>query len=158
MNTVTIPLNLPSVPLLERHNLPRCQSIYFVLEDGQVLYIGRTVNLNQRWAVHHILPQLKMRKGEVRIAWLECSVAELLPEIETGLIEHFQPLLNVVKNPLRLKTADKDIISSVISKELKERLKKYANSKGWSMSQAAGVLIEEGLKRFEAEFEGKEAK
>ena len=158
MNTVTIPLNLPSVPLLERHNLPRCQSIYFVLEDGQVLYIGRTVNLNQRWAVHHILPQLKMRKGEVRIAWLECSVAELLPEIETGLIEHFQPLLNVVKNPLRLKTADKDIISSVISKEMKERLKKYANSKGWSMSQAAGVLIEEGLKRFEAESEGKEAK
>jgi len=158
VNTVTIPLNLPSVPLLERHNLPRCQSIYFVLEDGQVLYIGRTVNLNQRWAVHHILPQLKMRKGEVRIAWLECSVAELLPEIETGLIEHFQPLLNVVKNPLRLKTADKDIISSVISKEMKERLKKYANSKGWSMSQAAGVLIEEGLKRFEAESEGKEAK
>lgn len=105
MNTVTIPLNLPSVPLLERHNLPRCQSIYFVLEDGQVLYIGRTVNLNQRWAVHHILPQLKMRKGEVRIAWLECSVAELLPEIETGLIEHFQPLLNVVNNPLRFKTA-----------------------------------------------------
>ncbi len=158
MNTVTIPLNLPSVPLLERHNLPRCQSIYFVLEDGQVLYIGRTVNLNQRWAVHHILPQLKMRKGEVRIAWLECSVAELLPEIETGLIEHFQPLLNVVKNPLRLQTADKGIITSVISKEMKERLKKYANSKGWSMSQAAGVLIEEGLKRFEAESEGKEAK
>ena len=158
MNTVTIPLNLLSVPLLERHNLPSCQSIYFVLEDGQVLYIGRTVNLNQRWAVHHILPQLKMRKGEVRIAWLECSVAELLPEIETGLIEHFQPLLNVVKNPLRLKTADKGIISSVISKEMKERLKKYANSKGWSMSQVAGVLIEEGLKRFEAESEGKEAK
>lgn len=158
MNTVTIPLNLPSVSLLERHNLPSCQSIYFVLEDGQVLYIGRTVNLNQRWAVHHILPQLKMRKGEVRIAWLECSVAELLPEIETGLIEHFQPLLNVVKNPLRLKTADKGIISSVISKEMKERLKKYANSKGWSMSHAAGVLIEEGLKRFEAESEGKEAK
>jgi len=158
VNTVSIPLNLPSVPLLERHNLPSCQSIYFVLEDGQVLYIGRTVNLNQRWAVHHILPQLKMRKGEVRIAWLECSVAELLPEIETGLIEHFQPLLNVVKNPLRLKTADKGIISSVISKEMKERLKKYANSKGWSMSQVAGVLIEEGLKRFEAESEGKEAK
>jgi hypothetical protein len=66
--------------------------------------------------------------------------------------------LNVVKNPLRFKTADKGIITSVISKEMKERLKKYANSKGWSMSQVAGVLIEEGLKRFEAESEGKEAK
>lgn len=27
MNTVTIPLNLPSVSLLERHNLPSCQCI-----------------------------------------------------------------------------------------------------------------------------------
>lgn len=99
-----------------------------------------------------------MRKGEVRIAWVECSAAELLPEIETGLIEHFQPLLNVVKNPRRLKTADRRTISSVISKETKERLKKYADSKGWSMSQAAGILIEKGLDRFEAESENKEVK
>ncbi len=53
---------------------------------------------------------------------------------------------------------DSDSITAVVSKELKERLKKYAEINRWSMSQAAGVLIEEGLKRFEAEFEGKEAK
>jgi hypothetical protein len=53
---------------------------------------------------------------------------------------------------------DSDSITAVVSKELKERLKKYAEIKRWSMSQAAGVLIEEGLKRFEAESEGKEAK
>jgi hypothetical protein len=52
---------------------------------------------------------------------------------------------------------DSDSITAVVSKELKERLKKYAEIKRWSMSQAAGVLIEEGLKRFEAESEGKEA-
>jgi len=53
---------------------------------------------------------------------------------------------------------DSDSITAVVSKELKERLKKYAEIKRWSMSQAAGVLIEEGLKQFEAESEGKEAK
>jgi hypothetical protein len=46
---------------------------------------------------------------------------------------------------------DKEIVSAVISKELKKRLKKYADSKRWSMSQAAGILIEEGLDRFEVE-------
>jgi hypothetical protein len=35
---------------------------------------------------------------------------------------------------------DKEIVSAVISKELKKRLKKYADSKRWSMSQAAGRL------------------
>lgn len=49
------------------------------------------------------------------------------------------------------KADDKEIVSAVISKELKKRLKKYADSKRWSMSQAAGILIEEGLERAEAE-------
>jgi hypothetical protein len=53
---------------------------------------------------------------------------------------------------------DSDSITAVVSKELKERLKKYAQIKRWSISQAAGVLIEEGLKQFEAESEGKGAK
>jgi hypothetical protein len=53
---------------------------------------------------------------------------------------------------------DSDSITAVVSKDLKERLKKYAEINRWSMSQAAGVLIEEGLKRFEAESEGKETK
>ncbi len=52
---------------------------------------------------------------------------------------------------------DSDSVTAVVSKELKERLKKYADSKRWSMSQAAGVLIEEGLDRFEAESQDKEA-
>jgi hypothetical protein len=46
---------------------------------------------------------------------------------------------------------DSDSVTAVVSKELKERLRKYAEIKRWSMSQAAGILIEEGLDRFEVE-------
>lgn len=53
---------------------------------------------------------------------------------------------------------DSDSVTAVVSKELKERLRKYAEIKRWSMSQAAGVLIEEGLNRFEAEYERSEGK
>jgi hypothetical protein len=38
-----------------------------------------------------------------------------------------------------------------MSKELKERLREYAASKRWSMSQASAILIEEGLDRAKAE-------
>jgi excinuclease UvrABC nuclease subunit len=41
---------LPSVYLLEKYNLPNCAAIYFVSDSqGQVLYIGRTGNLVERW-------------------------------------------------------------------------------------------------------------
>lgn len=44
---------LPSVYLLEKSCLPNCAAIYFVSNSkGQILYIGRTVNLVERWREH----------------------------------------------------------------------------------------------------------
>ena len=40
-------------------------------------------------------------------------------------------------------------LGAIVSLELKERLKKYADTKRWSMSQATAVLLEEGLDRYE---------
>jgi hypothetical protein len=42
-------------------------------------------------------------------------------------------------------------LGAIVSIELKERLKEYADSKHWSMSQAVAILIEEGLDRAKAE-------
>lgn len=51
---------LPSVYLLEKDRLPNCAAIYFVSDSkNQVLYIGRTVNLIERWKEHHRFNQLK---------------------------------------------------------------------------------------------------
>ena len=67
---------LPSVYLLDKSNLPSCAAIYFVYDNkGQVLYIGRTVNLVARWREHHRFNQLKRfnRKSRISISWMACS-------------------------------------------------------------------------------------
>ncbi len=47
-------------------------------------------------------------------------------------------------------------LTTVISVELKERLKSYAEAKHWSMSQATAILLKDALDQAEAE--GKEEK
>jgi excinuclease UvrABC nuclease subunit len=54
MNVAEIdPLTLPSLPLSEQKHLPSCSAIYFVMQGDRVLYIGKTVDLAQRWATHN---------------------------------------------------------------------------------------------------------
>lgn len=46
-------------------------------------------------------------------------------------------------------------LGAIVSVELKERLKSYAESKHWSMSQTVAILLKEALDRAEAEAKGK---
>lgn len=53
-------LNLPSLPLKSRKDLPNCQGIYFVISSqGIIQYIGYTKNLKKRWQQHHRLGQAR---------------------------------------------------------------------------------------------------
>ena len=95
------PLDLPSVPLLEKHKLPQTSAIYFAIaKSGEILYIGRSINIANRWNGHHRYSELK-EIGNVRIAWLSCDDESLLPQIEEAMIKHFLPCLNhtLVKQP-----------------------------------------------------------
>lgn len=76
-------LDLPSLPLVERLHLPKCSAVYFVMQHERVLYIGRTINLAQRWATHQKWSYLIKLDTPVRIAWLECSDKNLLVQIDT---------------------------------------------------------------------------
>lgn len=88
------PLALPSLPLHERSQLPATPGIYFALDTfGCVQYIGRSVNLRQRWLAHHRYLELESMDF-VSIAWLEVSVPGMLAEIESALVTYFQPPLN----------------------------------------------------------------
>lgn len=49
------------------------------------------------------------------------------------------------------KSEGKANVTAVLPTELKERLKKYADSRKWSLSTAMVTLIEEGLDRVETE-------
>lgn len=90
--------NLPSVYLLDRNNLPNCAAIYFVSDSkGHVLYIGRTVNLVERWRQHHRFNQLKRfnRKDRVSISWMTCSNdINTLSNLEDEFIKLYKPPLN----------------------------------------------------------------
>lgn len=46
MNLAAInPLDLPSLSLAERKNLPDCAAIYFVMDGDRILYIGKSINI-----------------------------------------------------------------------------------------------------------------
>ena len=144
MNPATInPLTLPSLSLPNRSTLPPCPAVYFVLEGDRVLYVGRSGNLQQRWMTHHRYNQLK-GFNNVRIAWLECSDTNLLPEIEAALIGYFQPSLNGELIPLG--TRKPPTIGVYIEPELKEAAENLAKKQRRSLSALVCVLLEEAIK------------
>jgi hypothetical protein len=145
MNLATInPLTLPSLSLANRSALPPCPAVYFALEGDHVLYVGRSVNLQQRWITHHRYSQLK-GLNNVRIAWLECSDPSLLPEIEAALIEYFQPSLNGKLIP------PQDIARIVFHApdEIKEKLERLAMKRLRSVSNLVRLIVEEEIAKAE---------
>jgi len=88
---------LPVINLLKKDNLPNCAAIYFVSDsNGQVLYIGRTVNLVERWREHHRFNQLKRfnRKTRISISWMSCSNdINTLSHLENEFIILYKPPL-----------------------------------------------------------------
>jgi excinuclease UvrABC nuclease subunit len=103
---------LPSVYLLDKDHLPHCAAIYFVSDSkGQVIYIGRTVNLVERWKAHHRFNQLKRfnRKNTLNISWLACNHdIQTLSNLENEFIKLYKPPLNWSKVvvPIRKITPD----------------------------------------------------
>ena len=85
---------LPSLPLSERSSLPSTPGIYFAIDSlGQIQYIGKSVNIRQRWIGHHQLEGLDIIGG-IKISWLVVEDPKLLYHIETALINYFRPPLN----------------------------------------------------------------
>lgn len=88
------PFNLPSLPLEQCRKLPNYSGIYFVLSaSDDILYIGCSANLQERWIVHHRYQQFQ-EIGNVRISWLQVQDASQVNVIEQELISYFNPLLN----------------------------------------------------------------
>lgn len=79
----------------ERRHLPEVPAIYGLHDgQGQLLYVGQTINLRQRLATHHRSSQMPA-DGVVR--WLEVEPS-LLDELERRLIAELAPPLNGTAN------------------------------------------------------------
>lgn len=95
-----LPFLLPSVKLSERRNLPNSPAVYFVLEDdnaqnSNVIYVGMTVNIANRWRKHERLKLLKPRSSNIRITWLECNNNAVRVMVEHLFIQLLEPELNL---------------------------------------------------------------
>lgn len=114
---------LPSVAFTSKKTLPQCCGIYFVLNEDEILYIGKTVNLLQRWKSHHKLEMIKEfeNSDNFRIAWLEIENQNILEETEIALITHFKPKLNKHTNTsksevVRIREIHAEYIHSIANK------------------------------------------
>ncbi|MDF5718576.1 MAG: GIY-YIG nuclease family protein [Rhizonema sp. NSF051] len=102
MNVITLEqinlLDLPSLPLSRLGELPEVKAIYFSFSDeGEVLYIGQTTNLKNRWVSHHRFKELATNSC-IKVAWLEITDEYDLNSIEELAIKHFKPTLNWKRN------------------------------------------------------------
>lgn len=142
------PLTLPSVPLEMRSHLPSTSAIYFAIDSlGNIQYIGKAADLRQRWTQHHRYKQLLGING-VRIAWLQIDTPELLASVEAALIHWFDPPLNrwgEINRGKQSTNNKKTTVTVFASEEMKEDLKKLADSEQRSLSQMAAILIQQGL-------------
>jgi hypothetical protein len=88
--------NLPFVAFADRNQIPHASAVYFVLDEtDSVIYVGRSVDIRNRWRGHHLLAELRHLEG-IRIAWYQPERGGLLAEIEAVCIDRFSPRLNMV--------------------------------------------------------------
>lgn len=84
---------LPSLAFVHRRDLPAIPAVYFVLSDRlDVLYIGQTANLFERWRSHH--RALQMQDGAYRIHWMQVHNEIERSTIERQAIDYFRPVWN----------------------------------------------------------------
>ncbi len=134
--------SLPFVLLDDRRLLPSDPCVYFAIDSsGEVLYIGRAVNLKARWANHHHWDALNSMEG-VRIAYLSIPHASL-DQVEQSMIEWFDPLLNGAQDKVR-HTRKVSIPVHLTDQDLKW-LQSLADSAGTSLAIQAREAIHLGL-------------
>ena len=82
---------LPSVAYRDRLKLPRESGVYFVLLDGEALYIGSSYDIRARWRRHGFRQRIESRglEDRVRIAWIEVPLD--LYEYEKACINKWVP-------------------------------------------------------------------
>lgn len=81
------------VDLDKKDMLPDGPGIYFVCDsDGNVLYVGKSVNIHNRWLSHHRYNQAKSIE-KVVIKWKQCDITDLKLK-EVYFIETLTPEWN----------------------------------------------------------------
>lgn len=116
-------LNLDSVGLNNKNSLPEYSGIYYVVDaDKVVWYIGRSVNLWQRWNAeqphhrYHQLIAISNRENKPFYIYYSQTSNKQLYQLEKAIISKYQPRLN--NTPVITKGSKHNLIpSSIVSIE-----------------------------------------
>lgn len=89
-------MDLPSVPVKAWGYIPPTPGVYFFYchTPQQLLYIGESVNMRERWSAHNVHQNPKGSSFALefcRIGWIETDHHK---SVERELIKRFQPILN----------------------------------------------------------------
>ncbi|MBW4663921.1 MAG: hypothetical protein KME01_06920 [Chroococcus sp. CMT-3BRIN-NPC107] len=142
--------SLPSLLLADKAKLPSCAGVYFALSSqGRVLYIGRSINIQDHLKGHHRLPVLKAF-GDVKIAWLTERDSLALRRIETILINYLNPPLNKIPSYLKDEDTEKLVkyltLSDRIPKSNVIPINKFLTSPSQAKDFPSQLETESGLK------------
>ncbi|MEH2047521.1 GIY-YIG nuclease family protein [Nostoc sp.] len=85
--------SLPSLLMTEKNNLPEISAVYLVWSSNNLLYIGKTTNLRNRFFQHHRIVQFVEAGTDTRIGWFPVAV-DGLTYVEDSLIELLEPEFN----------------------------------------------------------------
>jgi hypothetical protein len=136
-------LTLPSLSVKQRNSLPECSAIYFVMNGEDILYIGATINLLQRWNSHHRWEQFSKIQG-IKIVWLQCNETDLIFEIEKALITYFQPSFN--RTPV---CSSSKKVNILLTQKEYGVIKQWASEENRSTSSLVATILREAIKSYE---------
>lgn len=102
------------LPINSRKSFPEISVIYFVWTGETLLYIGKTVNLRNRFKQHHRLSEFLDNDAPVYITWFP-TTEENLTAYEDSFLEEFETELNKsttrkTENLIRLTPEAKQIL------------------------------------------------
>jgi len=91
---------LPFRCFSHRYYLPHVAAVYFVFTDqNDLAYIGRTIDLHNRWIAHHRVSQMQPTH---RIYWIEIADDRARSDAELHYIALLQPPWNGANIPIAL--------------------------------------------------------
>lgn len=88
----SVPDPVPFVGFAKRSDLPKLSGVYCLVEDGEILYVGKTRDLRKRWQSHHKSAVIK-NASQAKIFYI-LAEESILSQIEVALIKYFAPPLN----------------------------------------------------------------
>jgi hypothetical protein len=77
----------------ERRNLPEVRAVYFLFDGSNVIYVGRTDNLRNRWKTHGLNRLISSTYPLATVGWIGGSFWRVR-DLERAYVRDIKPLFN----------------------------------------------------------------